>query len=362
MKYYFISGETSGDNHASRVMLELKKLDKQAFFRGMGGDMSREAGQELVIHQKEMAIMGFAEVLGSIFKILKNIRSIKKDIITWKPDVVILVDYPGFNFKIARYAFKNKIPVHYYISPKVWAWKEGRVELIRKYVSELYCILPFEKDYFAKKGIKATYVGNPSKETVDAFLATNILPASTNKIALLPGSRKQEISTSLPIMLEAIKQFPKYEAIVAQAPGFEEAYYHAFDPSIKLIPDNMYQLLAQCDAAIVTSGTATLETALMNVPQVVCYKTTKVSYTIAKAVVKLKYISLVNLILDAPCVKELIQDDFEAEKLGYELHLVLKSKDKIAQIALYYKELHALIGESHPSVNVANNIWRSIAK
>ena len=193
MKYYFISGETSGDNHASRVMLELKKLDKQAFFRGMGGDMSREAGQELVIHQKEMAIMGFAEVLGSIFKILKNLRRIKKDISTFNPDILILVDYPGFNFKIAKYASKRNIPVHYYISPKVWAWKEGRVKLIRKYVRELYCILPFETDYFAKKGIKATYVGNPSKETVDAFLTTNTLTNGTNKIALLPGDRKSVV-------------------------------------------------------------------------------------------------------------------------------------------------------------------------
>jgi len=361
MKYYFISGETSGDNHASRVMVELKKLDKQALFRGMGGDMSRAAGQELVLHQKEMAVMGFAEVLGSIFKILKNLRRIKKDISTFNPDILILVDYPGFNFKIAKYASKRNIPVHYYISPKVWAWKEGRVKLIRKYVRELYCILPFETDYFAKKGIKATYVGNPSKETVDAFLTTNTLTNGTNKIALLPGSRKQEISTSLPIMLEAMQQFPKYEAIVAQAPGFDEAYYHAFDPTLKLIPNNMYVLLAQCDAAIVTSGTATLETALMNVPQVVCYKTTKVSYAIAKFVIKLNYISLVNLILEAPCVKELIQDDFEAEKLGYELNLLLKSKDKIAQMESYYEELHALIGESHPSVNVANQVWQSIS-
>jgi lipid-A-disaccharide synthase len=360
MKYYVISGETSGDNHASRVMLELKKLDPHAFFRGMGGDMSREAGQELVIHQKEMAIMGFAEVVGSIFKILRNIRRIKRDILMWKPDVVLLVDYPGFNFKIAKYAFNHKIPVHYYISPKVWAWKEGRVELIRKYVSELYCILPFETDYFAKKGIKATYVGNPSKETVDAFLATHTPIPGTNKIALLPGSRRQEIATALPIMLEAMKEFPKYEAIVAQAPGFDDEFYHAFDPTLQLIPHTMYSLLAQSDAAIVTSGTATLETALMNVPQVVCYKTTKVNYSIAKAVVKLKYISLVNLILDAPCVKELIQDDFEADKLGYELHLILKSKDKQAQIASYYEELHKRIGESHPSVNVAQTIWLSV--
>jgi lipid-A-disaccharide synthase len=361
MKYYFISGETSGDNHASRVMGELKKLDKQAIFRGMGGDMSRAAGQELVLHQKEMAIMGFSEVLGSLLKILINIRKIKKDILTWKPDILILVDYPGFNFKIAKYAHKHNIPVHYYISPKVWAWKEGRVELIRKYVSELYCILPFETDYFAKKGIKATYVGNPSKETVDEFLSTNTLTNGTNKIALLPGSRKQEINTSLPIMLEAMKQFPKYEAIVAQAPGFDEAFYHAIDPTLKLIPNDMYVLLAQCDAAIVTSGTATLETALLNIPQIVCYKTTKLSYAVAKSVVMLNYISLVNLILEAPCVKELIQDDFEAEKLGYELNLLLKSKEKRAKMEAYYEELHELIGLSYPSVNVANKVWQSLS-
>lgn len=360
MKYYVVSGETSGDNHASRVLTELNKLDPNATFRGMGGNLCVASGLQLVIHQKEMAIMGFAEVLGSLFKILKNLRRIKKDIKLWKPDIILLVDYPGFNFKIAKYAHKKGIPVHYYIAPKVWAWKEGRVALIRKYVSELYCILPFETEYFAKKEIKATYVGNPSKETVDAFLATNTLTNGTHKIALLPGSRKQEINTALPIMLEVMKQFPKYESLVAQAPGFDADFYHSFDPSLKLIPDNMYALLAQSDAAIVTSGTATLETALMSVPQVVCYKTTKVSYTIAKAVVKLKYISLVNLILNRLCVKEFIQNDFEPEKLCYELNLLLKSKEKRAQIETDYADLHKLIGPSYPSVTVAKLIWQSV--
>jgi lipid-A-disaccharide synthase len=312
MRYYVISGETSGDNHASRVISELKKLDSDAHFRGMGGDQSEAAGQELLIHQKEMAIMGLVEILSSLRKIARNLKKVKQDIAEWHPDVVLLVDYPGFNFKIAKYAHGLKIPVHYYISPKVWAWKENRIQRIKSYVDELYTILPFETEYFAKRNIKAKYVGNPSKETVDEYLATNDLHTGSKKIALLPGSRKQEISTSLPIMLDAMKQFPDYELLVAQAPGFDDAYYHAFDQNLTLIKNDMYSLLAQSDAALVTSGTATLETALMHVPQVVCYRMNELSYRIGKMIVKLDYISLVNLILDKPSVTELIQGDFTA--------------------------------------------------
>ena len=361
MRYYVISGETSGDNHASRVISELKKLDSDAHFRGMGGDQSEAAGQELLIHQKEMAIMGLVEILSSLRKIAQNLKKVKQDIAEWHPDVVLLVDYPGFNFKIAKYAHGLKIPVHYYISPKVWAWKENRIKRIKSYVDELYTILPFETEYFAKRNIKAKYVGNPSKETVDEYLATNDLHTGSKKIALLPGSRKQEISTSLPIMLDAMKQFPDYELLVAQAPGFDNAYYHAFDQNLTLIKNDMYSLLAQSDAALVTSGTATLETALMHVPQVVCYRMNELSYRIGKMIVKLDYISLVNLILDKPCVTELIQGDFTAERIKQELNAILYDEGTKARIKIQYADLHAQIGLSHPSVEVANYVWKSIS-
>jgi lipid-A-disaccharide synthase len=361
MRYYVISGETSGDNHASRVISELKKLDSDAHFRGMGGDQSEAAGQELLIHQKEMAIMGLVEILSSLRKIARNLKKVKQDIAEWHPDVVLLVDYPGFNFKIAKYAHGLNIPVHYYISPKVWAWKENRIKRIKSYVDELYTILPFETEYFAKRNIKAKYVGNPSKETVDEYLATNDLHTGSKKIALLPGSRKQEISTSLPIMLDAMKQFPDYELLVAQAPGFDDAYYHAFDQNLTLIKNDMYSLLAQSDAALVTSGTATLETALMHVPQVVCYRMNELSYRIGKMIVKLDYISLVNLILDKPCVTELIQGDFTAERIKQELNAILYDEGTKARIKTQYADLHAQIGLSHPSVEVANYVWKSIS-
>lgn len=353
-KYYIISGETSGDNHASRVLNEIKKEDFRAEFRGMGGDQSLAEGQQLVIHQKDMAIMGFVEILTSLKKIARNLKIIKKDIAHWQPDVVLLIDYPGFNFKIAKFAHHLGIPVHYYIAPKVWAWKESRVHQIKKYVDELYLILPFEKEYFARHNIAAKYVGNPSKETVDEYLKTHPNNTSTKKIALLPGSRKQEINTALPIMLEAMKNFTDYELIVAQAPGFDDAFYHAFSPKLTLIKNDMYRLLAESSAALVTSGTATLETALMNVPQVVCYKMNPLSYRIGKIIVKLKYISLVNLILDKACVTELIQEDFNAARVTTELKTLLYDQNATNLIKMDYAELHNRIGNSHPSGVVAS--------
>ncbi|MGB1038412.1 MAG: lipid-A-disaccharide synthase [Bacteroidia bacterium] len=359
MRYYVISGETSGDNHASRVISELKNKDPKASFKGMGGDQSEKAGLELLIHQKEMAIMGFAEVLMSIRKISRNLAKVKNDIEQWKPDMVLLVDYPGFNFKIAKYAHSLDIPVHYYISPKVWAWKEGRVKLIKKYVSRLYSILPFEMEYFQKKQVVSTYVGNPSKETVDEFLAANPSSKKEKSIALLPGSRTQEIKTSIPIMLEALQKYPDYKVLIAQAPGFDDAFYHQFDENLTLVKNDMYGLLSMTDAALVTSGTATLETALMNVPQVVCYKANPISYVIAKAVIKLKYISLVNLILDKPVITELIQGDFNPERINEELDEILLDETRQKQIAADYTELHQVIGTLHPSKEVANHIWNS---
>lgn len=355
-KIYVISGETSGDQHAAKVIGELKKMNPSCQIRGMGGDKSEAAGQELVLHQKEMAIMGIWEVLLSLRKIIRNLSLIKNDITDWKPDAILLVDYPGFNFKIAKHAHSLGIPVHYYISPKVWAWKEKRVEFIKKYVRKLYSILPFEIDYFHKKDVAATYVGNPSKEAVDAFLKENLTTQKTKKIALLPGSRAQEISTSLPIMLEAVNGLDGYDVLIAQAPGFDAEFYHQFGKNLTLIKNDMYGLLSQCEAALVTSGTATLETALMGVPQVVCYKTSKLSYEIVKYLIKVKYISLVNLILDKPSITELIQDEFNANTVRRELEKLLAPSEKLDKLKADYITLNELLGEQKPSQKVAEEI------
>jgi lipid-A-disaccharide synthase len=355
-KIYVISGETSGDQHAAKVIGELKKMNPSCQIRGMGGDNSEAAGQELILHQKEMAIMGIWEVLINLRKISRNLSLIKNDIAEWKPEAILLVDYPGFNFKIAKYAHSLDIPVHYYISPKVWAWKERRVEFIKKYVNKLYSILPFEIEYFHKKQVEVTYVGNPSKEAVDTYLSNNAKPEKSKKIALLPGSRAQEISTSLPIMLEAVNGLDGYEVLIAQAPGFDAEFYHQFGKNLTLIKNDMYGLLSQCEAALVTSGTATLETALMGVPQVVCYKTSKLSYEIVKYLIKVKYISLVNLILDKPSITELIQDEFNAETVRNELESLLKPSDRLNELTADYIKLNELLGDLKPSEMVAEEI------
>mgnify|MGYP001596646921 CR=1 FL=1 len=359
MKYYIISGETSGDNHASRVIQKIAELDKNAQYRGMGGDKSQAAGQTLFIHQKEMAIMGFVEILSSLFKIFRNLKKIKRDILEWKPDALILVDYPGFNFKIARFGKSINIPVHYYISPKAWAWKEKRVNLIKRDVDYLYSILPFEEAFFKPHGVKSIYVGNPSKETVDEYIASSPTPDKKNCIVLLPGSRKQEIQSSLPIMLEAIKDYDS-TILVAQAPGFDENFYHQFNPKLKLISNDMYTLLNKSKLALVTSGTATLETALMDVPQIVCYTTNQISYWIGKSVIKVKFISLVNLILDKMSITELIQDEFNPERLRTEINKLTGDSEKIKEIRSDYKELRKILGNTRPSKKVAKSVVDSL--
>ncbi len=360
MKYYIISGETSGDQHASHVISELNKLDMNAEFRGMGGDQSQNAGQDLLLHQKEMAIMGFWEVLKNLRKIARNLSLVKQDILAWKPDAVILVDYPGFNFKIAKFASEHNIPVHYYISPKVWAWKESRVELIRKYVTKLYSILPFEKEFFKARNVGSIYVGNPSKEAVDNYLQANPSTSSDQTIALLPGSRAQEISTALPVMLEAVKEYQNYSILIAQAPGFDASFYSQFGEDFELIKGDMYGLLNRSKVALVTSGTATLETALMGVPQVVCYKMSPITYAIGKRLVKSKYISLVNLILDKACITELIQHDFNPERLRTEMKTLIQESDERSLMLNEYKKLRAILGDIKPSNQVASQIFNSL--
>ena len=359
MKYYIISGETSGDNHASRVIQKIAKLDKNAQFRCMGGDKSKAAGQSLFIHQKEMAIMGFIEILSSLFKIFRNLKRIKSDILKWKPDTLILVDYPGFNFKIARFGKSMGIPVHYYISPKVWAWKEGRVNNIKRDVDFLYSILPFEETFFKSHGVESKYVGNPSKETVDEYIASNPISDKRNCIALLPGSRKQEIKTSLPVMLEAIKDYDS-TILVAQAPGFDENFYYQFNPRLKLVPNDMYGLLNKSKLALVTSGTATMETALMDVPQIVCYTTNRISYWIGKSVIKVKYISLVNLILDKMSITELIQDEFNCNQLKLEINQLINDQKRLKKITHDYNLLRKKLGNLLPSSQVAESVVKSL--
>ena len=359
MKYYVISGETSGDNHASCVIQQMTKLSKNAQFRGMGGDKSQAAGQTLFIHQKEMAIMGFVEILSSLFKIYRNLKRVKNDILDWKPDALILVDYPGFNFKIAKFGKAIGIPVHYYISPKVWAWKEGRVKNIKRDVDFLYTILPFEEAFFKSHGVKSIYVGNPSKESIDNYIKSNPKPTEKRYIALLPGSRKQEIKTALPIMLEAVKNY-NLPVLVAQAPGFDDHFYHQFNADLKLVSNDMYTLLSRSKLALVTSGTATLETGLMSVPQIVCYRTNRISYWIGRAVIKVKYISLVNLILDKPSITELIQDEFNTERLQQEIKHLIEDKSQLKIIQNDYDELRKIIRDSIPSQKVAKSITNSI--
>lgn len=363
MKYYIIAGEASGDLHGSNLIKELKKLDEDAQIRCWGGDMMAAAGGELVKHYKDLAFMGFIEVLKNLSTILSNLKFCKQDIQQFNPDVLVLIDYPGFNLRIAKWAKENGLKVIYYISPQVWAWKESRVKVIKEVVDKMLVILPFEKEFYNKWAYNVEYVGHPLVQVVEetlkhapdkSLICVNAsgeqAPGQKEKkeiIALLPGSRKQEIQIKLPIMLEASKNFSFYEFIIAQAPGQPLDFYQqiAKDYSnVKIaLAGQTYSLLTHAKAALVTSGTATLETALFDVPQVVCYKGSNISYQIAKRLVKIKYISLVNLIMDKPVVKELIQNDLTIANVSNELNAILHDESKISQIKKDYEALRALL-------------------
>lgn len=332
MKYYLVAGEASGDMHGANLMKELKKLDPQAQFRYYGGDLMQAEGGTLVKHYADMAFMGFFEVAIHLRTILKNLASCKMDIANYHPDVLILIDFPGFNLKIAAFAKENNLPVNYYISPKVWAWNQKRVLKIKKIVDHLFCILPFEVDFYKEWGMAVDYVGNPLLDAVAAFnpdpdfLQKNNL---TNKkiIALLPGSRKQEINHLLPDMLAVADQFPGYQFVIAGAPSFNAAYYQQYlnGKSIPVLFEATYDILKNAHAAVVASGTATLETALLNVPQVVVYKGNPISIGIGRMVIKINYISLVNLIVNNGIVKELIQGDCTPANIGAEIDRILNN-------------------------------------
>jgi lipid-A-disaccharide synthase len=353
MKYYIISGEASGDLHGSNLVKEIRKLDDAAIIRAWGGDLMQTAGAEIVKHYKDLAFMGFTEVIRNLPTILNNLKFCKKDILTFQPDVLVLIDYPGFNLRIAKWAKEQGLKIVYYISPQVWAWKEGRVKSIRENVDRMLVILPFEKSFYNKWNYKVEYVGHPLVHVIEEsqhdqrpFITDNN-NADIKKpiIAILPGSRKQEILKKLPVMLEASKSFAsKYRFVLAKAPGNEDAFYDSISKQEEIeTTRDTYGLLKNARAALVTSGTATLETALFGVPEIVCYKGSSISYQIAKRLIKIKYISLVNLIMDREVVKELIQDELTPQNLVSELNKILYDENKIEQIKKDYRELKEVL-------------------
>lgn len=362
MKYYLIAGEASGDLHGSNLVKELRKLETDAEIRAWGGDRMRDAGAEVVKHYRDLAFMGFTEVIRNLPTIFANLRFCKKDILAFEPDVLVLIDYPGFNLRIAKWAKMQGLKVIYYISPQVWAWKEGRVKSIRKIVDKMLVILPFEKQFYRKWQYDVVYVGHPLVQVIHDFLAQRPAKETTTKkiIALLPGSRQQEVAKKLPIMLEASKAFPQFHFTVAKAASLDDAFYDALlknYPGVDSVKDQTYDLLSRSSAALVTSGTATLETALFGVPEVVCYKGSSVSYQIARRLIKIKYISLVNLIMDRPVVTELIQDALTPQNLVKELDSLLNDPGKIGQLKEDYRQLKSLLQqEESASTRAAEEI------
>jgi lipid-A-disaccharide synthase len=385
MKYYIIAGEASGDLHGSNLIKELKKLDAAADIRCWGGDMMEAAGATLVKHYRDLAFMGFIEVVRNLPTIMQNMKFCKKDILSFNPDVVIFIDYPGFNIPIAEFAKKNRFKTVYYISPQVWAWKEGRVKTLKKVIDKMLVILPFEKDFYKKWNYDVEYVGHPLVEVIEENRKSKIenrkltagqqstvnrQPAvpgqlsTVNRqpiIALLPGSRKQEISKKLPIMLEVCKFFPDCRFVVAQAPSLSDDFILQFTnlySNVDIVKGKTYTLLMESDAALVTSGTATLETALFGIPEVVCYKGSAVSYEIAKRLIKVKYISLVNLIMDKLVVTELIQDELTPANLKKELESLLYDPQRRGQLAKDYLELWDMLSKGgHASSKAASSIY-----
>ncbi|MEO6231984.1 MAG: lipid-A-disaccharide synthase [Ferruginibacter sp.] len=377
MKYYIIAGEASGDLHGSNLVVELKKLDALANIRCWGGDKMEAAGTTLVKHYRQLAFMGFVEVVKNLRTIFKNLAFCKDDILQFQPDVLVLIDYPGFNLRIAEWARKQGLKTVFYISPQVWAWKENRVKAIRRDVDRMIVILPFEKEFYQKWNYDVNYVGHPLVQVVKEFKSTHkkdpagflnfFIPGvneSPQLIALLPGSRKQEILKKLPYMLEVSKHFPAFHFVVAKAPGIEDDFYDellAPYKNVSAIVNRTYDLLNAAVAALVTSGTATLETALFGVPEVICYKGSSISYQIAKRLISIKYICLVNLIMDKEVVKELIQDELTVENIKRELNLILFDAEKKQQLKTDYEALMNLLSQGgNASSNAARLIFNDV--
>jgi len=373
MKYYIIAGEASGDLHGANLMKYLKEKDPDASFRFWGGDKMNAQGGSLVKHINNLAFMGFWEVLINLKKILKNISFCKADILKWNPDAVILIDYPGFNLRIAEHAKKHGIKVIYYISPQLWAWKQSRIKKIKRYVDKMLVILPFEKNFYKKFNYEVDFVGHPLIDALENekkkftntenFLAKNHL-TSKPVIAILPGSRKQEISKMLKIMSQVVSYFPGYQFLIAGISSYSPSFYEKFtkNSNVNIVYDQTYQLLQSSSAAIVASGTATLETALFNIPQVVCYKAGKISYFIARKLVNVKYISLVNLIMDKMIVKELIQKEFNPDSLKKELTKLLNETQYRNNVLEGYIALKNKLGSTGASEKASQIIYNYLAE
>lgn len=362
MRYYIIAGEASGDLHAANLVHAIKKIQPEATFRGIGGDLMNAEGVTLIKHYRETAFMGFLEVILNLRKILGFIELVKSDLDAWKPEAIILVDYPGFNLRIAAYARQHKLQVFYYISPQVWAWKASRVKKIKRDVDQLFVILPFEKEFYKKWNYDVTFVGHPLLDAMSRFTHEPLnLSSAKPVVALLPGSRKQEIATMLPLMLQMIAHFREVQFVVAAVNSIEEGFYRDLtaDSGVQILFNKTYQLLAHAQAALVTSGTATLEAALFNVPEVVCYKGNALSFWIGKQLVDVKYISLVNLVLDRPLVKELIQQELTIENLRAELQKLLYDEACRSAILNGYHTLRQQLGGAGASAKTAELIVKA---
>ena len=369
MKYYIIAGEASGDLHGSNLMKELYKKDPTADIRFWGGDLMKNVGGTLVKHYRELAFMGFIEVIFNLKTILNNIKICKKDILKFQPDVLIFIDYPGFNLRIAKWAKALGMKTHYYISPQIWAWKESRITDIKRDIDKMYVILPFEKKFYEEKHhFPVEFVGHPLIDAIHNQPAVDpVLFRKENQlndkpiIAILPGSRKQEITKMLAVMLSVVKDFPEYQFVIAGAPSQEFSFYQNFitQENIKFISNKTYDLLRNATAALVTSGTATLETALFKVPEVVCYKGSWASYQIAKRIITLKYISLVNLIMDEEVVTELIQEECNTKRIREELEKILKTDHRntlLEKYALLEQQLGGIGASEKTAALIVNDL------
>lgn len=369
-KIYIIAGEASGDLHGANLMMALLNESNNLDFRFWGGDRMEEIGGKPVKHIRDLAFMGFIEVVMNLRTIARNLRFCKTDISEFKPDVLVLIDYPGFNLRIAEWAKSQGIRVAYYVSPQVWAWKESRVKKIKQCVDQMFVILPFEKDFYKKHNFSVEYVGHPLLDAIDNYRKENIdksnflqeiNPEGKPIIAVLPGSRKQEISVKLPIMLEALKEYTNYCVVVAGAPSLDASFYTPFLPKgAKIVQGRTYDLLSLAEFGIVTSGTATLETALLGIPEVVCYKGSSISYQIAKRLIKIKFISLVNLIMDREVVTELIQHECNPQRIKEEIEKIKVGGANRETMLNDYKILKEILGDGGASAKVARSLLKTI--
>lgn len=365
-RIFIIAGEASGDLHAANLVAAIKKQEENITIAGWGGDRMQTEGVTIQKHIRELAFMGFYEVIKNIRTILRNFKLCKEQITAFQPDAIIMVDYPGFNLRMAEWAHKQGIKVLYYVSPQIWAWKQNRVFKIKRTVNRVFCILPFEKDFYKKFDVDVSYVGHPLLDEIQLHFSKNErneTHATKPVLAILPGSRKQEIERKLPVMLKAAKAFPNYEIQVACAPNLDIKMYEKYQiDSIRFVKGKTYQLLQHASLAIVTSGTATLETALFKVPQVVCYKSSPASYWIARMLVKIKYISLVNLILDKAAVKELIQNECTSENIITELRKLEEGQTERARLLRDYDSLIQVLGESGASERAAAEMLQEMER